>query len=491
MSNYETSSNNSALAPKTSYSTSQPVDKSLKRVVPAVDLKIMQTEIFGVRNRAAVSANAWPLPILPTPGAAVSIIQGANVATGHTWNRVSSNLPPLHLNWTFPSTCLLDGAGKLIRNPMQFVCELTVAIDGRAFTSGNAISMPADPQPPTHQVGPDDPVSSASSHCRLRERTDSLALSIYRQIHGPKLEDTSSVLLPVCSASSSSAGGRKEARVGAWVSGNGVGERSPIADLPSLSAHRLLPSLLLVFCPIQRPKPPMLEARPRSHQVCQWIFRPPAPGRACVPVLLRICLHLRMSERPVWISISISRLVPDTSAPPPAHAPSCAPPLPVAIPVSIGVAEEISLPLLSPLHPQVLVARPWQPLFALLSRLLGSAPPGDSLPTPSEFESRLLSLAIHQTSDFRLRPMSSTRTQCDPHVAFISSCGLDNTDHFQGYPSRLSSCPMLSNPISLIRILVLVFAVNVHNDTLLGDQALHVDNPLNKTPFCYDELGAL
>ncbi|KAJ7887916.1 hypothetical protein B0H13DRAFT_2342228 [Mycena leptocephala] len=61
-----------------------------------------------------------------------------------------------------------------------------------------------------------------------------------------------------------------------------------------------------------------------------------SPGRACVPVLLRMCLHPRMSERPGWISFSISRLVPDTSAPPPAHAPSCAPPLPVAIPVSIG-----------------------------------------------------------------------------------------------------------------------------------------------------------
>ncbi|KAJ7919601.1 hypothetical protein B0H13DRAFT_2268440, partial [Mycena leptocephala] len=153
MSNYETSSNNSVLAPKTSCSTSQPVDKPLKRVVPAVELKIMQTEIFGVRNRAAVSANAWLLPVLPTPGAAVSIIHGANIATGHTWNRVLSNLPPLHLNWTFPSTCLPDGAGKLIRNPMHFVCERdaapsfpTVAIDGRAFTSGNAISMPADPQ---------------------------------------------------------------------------------------------------------------------------------------------------------------------------------------------------------------------------------------------------------------------------------------------------------------------------------------------------------
>jgi hypothetical protein len=31
--------------------------------------------------------------------------------------------------------------------------------------------------------------------------------------------------------------------------------KSPIADLPSLSAHRPLPILLLVFCPIQRPKP--------------------------------------------------------------------------------------------------------------------------------------------------------------------------------------------------------------------------------------------
>jgi hypothetical protein len=147
MSNSETSSNDFALAldPKTSYSTSQSVDKPLKHVVPAVEPKIMQTEIFGVRNGAAVSPNAWPLP---TPGAAVSIVHGPNVAAGHTWNRVSSNLPPLHLNWTFPSPSLLDGAEKLILNLMQFVCERdaalsfpTVAIDSRAFTSGNAISM--------------------------------------------------------------------------------------------------------------------------------------------------------------------------------------------------------------------------------------------------------------------------------------------------------------------------------------------------------------
>jgi hypothetical protein len=51
---------------------------------------------------------------------------------------------------------------------------------------------------------------SSSSHCRLQERTgtDTLALSIYHQIHGPKLEDTSSVLL-LRSASSSSAGGER------------------------------------------------------------------------------------------------------------------------------------------------------------------------------------------------------------------------------------------------------------------------------------------
>jgi hypothetical protein len=153
MSNRQTPSNDFAPAPNTSYFTSKPTYKLPNRVDTAVEPKIMKTKNFGVRNRAAVSANAWPLPVLPTPGAAVSIVHGANVAAGHTWNRVSSNLPPLHLNWTFPSTCLLDGAGKLIRNPMQFVCERdaapsfpTVTIDGRAFTSGNAFSMPADPQ---------------------------------------------------------------------------------------------------------------------------------------------------------------------------------------------------------------------------------------------------------------------------------------------------------------------------------------------------------
>ncbi|KAJ7922136.1 hypothetical protein B0H13DRAFT_2317742 [Mycena leptocephala] len=54
--------------------------------------------------------------------------------------------------------------------------------------------------------------SSSSSHCRLQERTDSLALSIYRQIRAPKLEDTSSVLLLRAER------GASVARV-AWVSG--------------------------------------------------------------------------------------------------------------------------------------------------------------------------------------------------------------------------------------------------------------------------------
>ncbi|KAJ7863898.1 hypothetical protein B0H13DRAFT_1899420 [Mycena leptocephala] len=153
MSNFETCSMNLAPAPKTPFSTKESTHKPLKRVVPAVEPKIIKNKNSGVRNRAAVSANAWPLPVLPAPGAAVSIVHGANVAAGHTWNRVSSNPPPLHLNWTFPSTCLLDDAGKLIQNPMQFVCERdaapsfpTVAIDSGAFTSGKAISMPADPQ---------------------------------------------------------------------------------------------------------------------------------------------------------------------------------------------------------------------------------------------------------------------------------------------------------------------------------------------------------
>ncbi|KAJ7861284.1 hypothetical protein B0H13DRAFT_2282500 [Mycena leptocephala] len=153
MSNCQISSNDLAHAPKASYLTSKPAVEPLKRVEPAVEPKIMKTEDFGARNRAAVSANAWPIPVLPTPGAAVSIVHGANVAAGHTWNRVSSNLPPWHLNWTYPSTRSGGGGGKLIQNPMQFDCERdaalglpTVAIDGGAFQSGNATSMPADPQ---------------------------------------------------------------------------------------------------------------------------------------------------------------------------------------------------------------------------------------------------------------------------------------------------------------------------------------------------------
>ncbi|KAJ7927133.1 hypothetical protein B0H13DRAFT_1861673 [Mycena leptocephala] len=47
----------------------------------------------------------------------VDRFHGANVAAGHTWNRVASNPPPLHLNWTFPSTCLLDGAGRPAGRP--------------------------------------------------------------------------------------------------------------------------------------------------------------------------------------------------------------------------------------------------------------------------------------------------------------------------------------------------------------------------------------
>jgi hypothetical protein len=93
------------------------------------------------------------------------------------------------------------------------------------------------------------------------------------------------------------------------------------------------------------------------------------------------------------------------------------------------------------------------------------------------------------TSDFaQSRPLelSAIRTLLSSHPV-----GSTTPIKFQGYPSCLSSCPMLSDPISLIRVLVLVFAVHVHNDTLLGDQALHVDNPLNKTLFCYDELGPL
>ncbi|KAJ7933643.1 hypothetical protein B0H13DRAFT_2306458 [Mycena leptocephala] len=153
MSNFETCSTNLAPAPKTPFSVREPAHKPLKRVVPAVEPKLMKTKKFGGRNRAAVSTNTWPLPVLPAPGAAVSIVHGAIVAAGHIWNRWSSNPPPLHLNWTFPSTLLLDGAGKLIQNPMQFVCERdaapsfpTVAIDGGAFTSGNTISMPTDLQ---------------------------------------------------------------------------------------------------------------------------------------------------------------------------------------------------------------------------------------------------------------------------------------------------------------------------------------------------------
>ncbi len=63
---------------------------------------------------------------------------------------------------------------------------------------------------------------SSSSHCRLQERTDSLALSIYRQIYGPKLGHQ---LCPPTSAFGELiVGGRKEARVAAWVSGLAAGD---------------------------------------------------------------------------------------------------------------------------------------------------------------------------------------------------------------------------------------------------------------------------
>ncbi|KAF8187332.1 hypothetical protein K438DRAFT_1972961 [Mycena galopus ATCC 62051] len=154
MSNSETSSNDVAPAPKHSHSAIQPMDKlvgkPLKRVVPAVELKVVKIDISGAWNHAAVSANTRPVP---TPGAAVSIVHGANVAAGHTWNRVLSNFLPLSFNGTSPTTSWLDGNGKLIQNSKQFVCErdaapgfLTVAIGRGAFSSGNVISMPADPQ---------------------------------------------------------------------------------------------------------------------------------------------------------------------------------------------------------------------------------------------------------------------------------------------------------------------------------------------------------
>ncbi|KAJ7887915.1 hypothetical protein B0H13DRAFT_2534020 [Mycena leptocephala] len=93
-----------------------------------------------------------------------------------------------------------------------------------------------------------------------------------------------------------------------------------------------------------------------------------------------------------------------------------------------------------------------------------------------------------RTNAVRIRiPTSFSRNP--PNLRLQTSSNLEPSN--SGYPSCLSSRPMLSDPISLIRILVLVFAVNVHNDTLLGNQALHVDNPLNKTLFCYDELGPL
>ncbi|KAJ7885620.1 hypothetical protein B0H13DRAFT_2277817 [Mycena leptocephala] len=337
------------------------------------------------------------------------------------------------------------------------------------------------------------------------ERTDSIALSIYRQINGPNLDDTSSVLLLVRLASSSSAGGKRRE----WGRGLVLFWISEVPDCRS-ATHRLLPSLLLVFYPIQRlnargstPLTPSLPmdipaTDPRGGRTghirsaaCPRPELRPCPPRGD-PDLDRVQFHFcsRCNARPP-ASPSLSSC--GSSIPPQYHISTGFHPISVSGPLCLGfdyprfglissvdlaptrtateqdldarrcflsvflslfcalcAVEEISLPLPTPLHPQVLVARPWQPLFALLSRLLGSAPPGDSLPTPSELESRLLSLAIHQTSDFRLRPISSTRTQCDPHVTFISSCGLDNTDHFQGYPSCLSSCPMLSDPISLI-----------------------------------------
>jgi hypothetical protein len=71
---------------------------------------------------------------------------------------------------------------------------------------------------------------------RLQERTDSLAFSIYRRIHGPKLET-----LALSSFCELIVGGRKEARVGAWVGGLAAGDRLGVSQ--QVRIHLRQPSL--------------------------------------------------------------------------------------------------------------------------------------------------------------------------------------------------------------------------------------------------------
>ncbi|KAJ7855046.1 hypothetical protein B0H13DRAFT_2358151 [Mycena leptocephala] len=222
---------------------------------------------------------------------------------------------------------------------------------GRASCDGERRGRTYDVamQPPRRiKLGPADPVSSSSSsHCCLQECVDSLALSIYRQIYGPELEDASSVLLLARSA----IGWRKEARVGralaSSVQCNRRNQRAPNAHMPSESpcftaSSRLRAELISIWIPEvpdgPLPTPSTLAIRCSDHGLLAC-----APSLLCMrlhalhrspftPCVIRLpphrCAypHSCVCVRTPLINLDLISLhAPYASPPPPAPVLSCAP----------------------------------------------------------------------------------------------------------------------------------------------------------------------
>ncbi|KAJ7915016.1 hypothetical protein B0H13DRAFT_1872520 [Mycena leptocephala] len=274
---------------------------------------------------------------------------------------------------------------------------------------------------------------SSSSHSRLQKCKDSLALSSYSQIHGPKLEDTSFVLLLGCFTPkidvvlvSSVLGTPWRTERGASGGhgladgdGDGVGERSPITDLPSLSAHRPLPSLLAGVLP--HPTPEAADARgptPLTPSLPMDIPTTDPWGGLAYPCSCAcVCMP--------WMDLDLD-LVPGIG-----HSRSAARPRPElrpSPPRSDPDLDRVQLHFcLRPRYDTMLASVP----VAFLSALLR---PARRFPTNA--------VRIRIPTSFRRNP---------PNLRLHTSSNLGHSN--SGYPSCLSSSLMLSDPISLIRIL--------------------------------------
>ncbi|KAJ7887930.1 hypothetical protein B0H13DRAFT_1888687 [Mycena leptocephala] len=153
----------------------------------------------------------------------------------------------------------------------------------------------------------------SSSHCRLQERTDSLALSIYRQIHGPKLETLA--LSSFCELIFDE---RKEARVGAWVSAKWASSWGwswrTVPDRRSAIGHHPLPCFLATCSSptnarrCRRLMPEIAHTIYSSH----WVFRPRTAG-------VRTLALVHASARPPSLTIRSLCHTPPTA---PARAPT-------------------------------------------------------------------------------------------------------------------------------------------------------------------------